>query len=130
MYINEIRAEFSMKKLIWTIMILTVTSSAQMKITEQSIINSGEFYYGSGTSQIINEAQDEALSELTKQIAVNIFSSYKEKIKEEDEEVTESTEKILNSYSTATLRNVNFIKKPQEEGTFYVFCYLKKSEVE
>ncbi len=119
-----------MKKLITCLFTFTILIFGQQVITEQSVINSGEFYYGSGLSQVINEAQDQALSELTKQIAVNITSSYKEKIKEKESEITETTEKILKSYSTATLRNVNFIKKPQDNGQINVFCYLKKNEVE
>lgn len=118
-----------MKRPVILLLILIKFAVGQTEITEKSVINSGDYYYGSGTSQIVNEAQDHALSELTKQIAVNVFTSFKEKVKESDKEVSETTEKILNSYSTATLRNVNFIKKPLSNGQVYVFCYLQKNEV-
>ncbi len=111
------------------IFILASVSYAQLP-NKNSITNSGEYYYGSGISQDANEALDQALKELTSQIAVHVAHSFKQVITETGKQLTENVESILNTHSAATLRNVQKDTKPTEDGRINVFCYLKKSEVE
>ena len=107
-----------------------VTLLFGQQIDKQNIINSAGYYYGNGKSFNINEARDNALSELTKQIVVRVSSSFTEKIQQSDKNIIEYTESILKTHSTATLRDVQTIQKPLEDGSIEVFCYLKKSEVQ
>jgi len=117
-----------MKKLL--LLLLTTSLLFSRNIDKKAIINSDDFYYGSGKSFNIEEARDKALSELTKQIVVRVSSSFIEKIQESDKNLTECTESILKTHSAATLRNVHTIQKPLNDGSIEVFCYLKKSEVQ
>ncbi len=96
---------------------------------KSEIVGSGNYYYGSGTAFDVNEACDHALAELTKQISVKVESSFRDKIIEKDRNVSECTEKILKTHSAATLRNVQEVKNPRDNGQIEVFCYLLKSEV-
>jgi len=98
-------------------------------IDKHTIIDTDDYYYGAGKSFNVNEARDNALSELTKQIVVRVSSSFTEKIQESDKNINECTESILKTHSVATLRNVKTIQKPVADGSIEVFCYLKKSEV-
>ncbi len=112
-------------------MLLLFTVSAQSQIINRTfIINSGDYYYGSGMSQNTNEAKDQALEALTSQIAVHVASSFKRVMTETDEKLTDNVESILNTHAAATLRNVKTITTPTDDGRVEVFCYLKKSEVE
>lgn len=97
--------------------------------TQQQIMQSGTYYFGSGLSSDIHEARDRALEELTSQIAVRVASSFKRKIKEGDKDLNENVESILRTHSAATLKNVKFIKSAQSSGEIEVFCYLAKTEV-
>ena len=100
--------------------------SAQDK---QAIIQSGKYYYGSGSSFVEQEARDKALEELTQQIAVHVAKSFEQKIKETGVKLEESVESILRTHSAATLKNVQMIKQPQADGQIEVFCYISKDEV-
>ena len=96
---------------------------------KQAIINSGKYYYGSGTSFVEQEARDKALEELTQQIAVHVAKSFEQKIKESGTELEENVESVLKTHSAATLKNVQMIKQPQADGQIEVFCYISKDEV-
>src|SRR6056297_3294444 len=117
-----------MKKLL--ILFLFIQTLFPQQPSKQMIKHSDKYYYGTGISMNSNEARDKALSELTSQIAVRVSSSFEEKLKEKDAEVTESTKKILKTHSAATLKNVQSIKKPAGNSRIEVFCYLAKSEVD
>lgn len=99
-------------------------------IDKKTIRTSGQYYYGEGIAMVADEARDKALAELTSQIAVRVSSTFSEKLTEKDNQLEENTEKVLQTYSAATLRNVNIQKFPAQSGQVGVFCYLKKSEVE
>ena len=118
-----------LKKIIFLMCVLTFSAQTQT-VNRIMIINSGDYYYGTGISQNINEAADQALKELTSQIAVNVAHSFKQVITETGKQLNENVESILNTHSAATLRNVHKDTKPTEDGRINVFCYLKKSEVE
>lgn len=117
-----------MKKLFFMLLFIQILLPQHPSI--KLIKSSNEYYHGTGISQNIDEARDRALSQLTKQIAVRVSSSFEEKLKESDSQITESTKKILKTHSNATLHNVNIIKKHTSAGKIEVFCYLKKNEVD
>ncbi len=95
----------------------------------QTIISSGNYYYGSGVSFDEQEARDRALSELTQQIAVRVANSFRKKLSESSRGLEEDVESILKTHSAATLKNVQMIKQPQPDGRIEVFCYISRDEV-
>lgn len=113
------------------ILILLLPSSVPAQNPDRDYIkNSDEFYYGTGVSKDIKEAEDLALEELTKQISVNVSSWFEEKISQRGDKLDESVESIIRTHSAATLRNVKKIKKQLRGGRIEVFSYLEKSNVE
>jgi hypothetical protein len=96
---------------------------------QSEIINSGNYFYGSGTSFDVSEARDRALAELTEQVAVRVSKSFERKIEETSEGIDDDVKSILKTHSAATLRNLKTIKEPQADGQIKVFCYLSKKEV-
>ncbi|MDW7681812.1 MAG: hypothetical protein SCK70_14715, partial [bacterium] len=117
------------KSVIILILFATVMTYAQ-QLTKKFIINSGDYYYGSGISHNEQEARDLALKELTGQIAVTVRASLVQKLKETLKNLEESVESVVETHSAATLRNVNTIKDMRDDGRIECFCYMKKSEVE
>ncbi len=109
------------------IMTLFATASASEK---QYIINSDEYYHGTGVSHDVSEARDHALKELTGQIAVQVASSFKTKVEETEGNINTSVESIVSTHSTATLKNVKTEKRLLKDGRVEVFCYLEKTMVE
>ncbi|MBN2279356.1 MAG: LPP20 family lipoprotein [Candidatus Marinimicrobia bacterium] len=117
-----------MKRIFFSLLFAAVLFSQTFDKSE--IANSDQYYYGEGISIVADEARDKALAELTSQIAVRVSSTFKEKLSESNRELQEKTEKVLETYSAATLNNVNIQKFPAGNRQVGVFCYLKKSEVE
>jgi len=103
--------------------------SAGRAIDQKIITQSGEYYYGTGTSFNANEARDHALKSLTEQIAVRVASSFEHKLKEDKEGLNSNVMSVLQTHSAATLKNVETKSHPLPSGEIEVFCYLKKSEV-
>lgn len=102
------------------------TIQAQNK---QNIMQSGQYYYGSGISFDAAEAKDLALEELTAQIAVRVAHSFKRKIIESGNNLQDNVKSVIETHSAATLQNVKTLKSPAAGGRIEVFCYLAKNEV-
>ena len=117
-----------MKKII--ILLFAASFIQAQTITKNTIINSGEYYYGEGVAENEFEAKDQALKNLSSQIAVTVRASITQKLKETLRNVEESVESVVETHSNATLRNVQSIKKTVDRNQTEVFCYMKKSEVE
>ncbi|MEI7812494.1 MAG: hypothetical protein WCJ01_08720 [Ignavibacteria bacterium] len=116
-----------MNKIIVLLFTLSVVAFAQQMSVER-IKNSGHYYYGTGSAIIEQEATDEALSELTKSIAVRVSSEFNRDVIETSKDVNETVKSILNTYSLATITNHEKIVTPVN-GKIEVFVYLHKSEV-
>lgn len=112
-----------------TFCLFTSASAKNNDVLISKIKNSTEYYYGTGISEDKNEAQDQALSELTNQIAVRVSSSFEHKIQETNLNLKSSVESIVKTHSTATLKNVKRIISTNNKGQISVFCYLHKGEV-
>jgi hypothetical protein len=119
-------AEPRMHKTVLFILLLATWVAAQDRNHIQS---SGDYFYGSGQSENAREARDQALAELTAQIAVKVQSAFVSKVRESGEELTKSVEAVLNSYSTAALQNVQIQTQPLPTGGFEVFCFIERVEV-
>ena len=112
------------------ILLLSSSNSAPAEpVNKSEIMNSGQYYYGTGVSQNVTEARDLAMEELTTQIAVQVASSFERKLNETSAGIDESVKSILKTHTTATLKNMHQIKSALPDGRIEVFCYLKKSEV-
>ncbi len=96
---------------------------------KETIKKSRDYYYGEASSENGKEAEDIALSRLTKQISVTVSSSFERTLNETTEDLQETVQDILKTYSTATLKNVETIKN-SNGGVVDVFMYISKKEVE
>ncbi|MCF6271259.1 MAG: LPP20 family lipoprotein [Melioribacteraceae bacterium] len=93
------------------------------------IKNSDAYYYGMASSEEnMRIAENNALGQLLNQIAVHVSSSFEHNISETDKKLSESVSKILKTYSTASLRNVDS-KKDFYKGKSFVIRFIKKSVV-
>ena len=117
-----------MKLLLLFVIIFNTTFYAQ-SIDKESIKKSKDYYYGEASSENGKEAEDIALSRLTKQISVTVSSSFERTLNETSENLQETVQDILKTYSTATLKNVETIKN-SNGGVVDVFMYISKKEVE
>ncbi|MGD9488427.1 MAG: hypothetical protein AB7W47_10425 [Calditrichaceae bacterium] len=117
-----------MRIIFFSIFLITPLLFAQ-QIDKKQVINSGNYYYGSGVAHDTRESRDRALEELTEQIAVRVAKSFESKIIENAAGLDESVKSIIRTHSAATLQNVNTIKKPLANGEIETFCYLDKKEV-
>ena len=120
---------------LFTISILVLSSaevSAQsvgFKAFSSDIKNSGEYYWGIASSEEdMRVAESDALGQLLAQIAVNVSSTFTHNISGSDNDLNESVTKILKTYSTASLRNVD-AKKDFYNGESFVIRFIKKSVV-
>lgn len=66
------------------ILILSLFLNILQAQNKQTIIQSGDYFYGSGTSLDVREARDQALEELTEQIAVRVAKSFECEIQEQE----------------------------------------------
>ena len=113
-----------------TLLLLLSVSLYSQHVNRTAIINSGEYYFGTGISRDVRESCDLALKELTSQIAVHVAHSFERVVTESSGALEDNVESILNTHAAATLRNVNTIKRSTNDGRIEAFCYLKKNEVE
>ncbi len=117
-----------MKRII--VLLFAVSCVQAQPVTKNMIIHSNEYYYGEGVAENEFEAKDQALKNLSSQIAVTVRASITQKLKETLKNVEESVESVVETHSNATLRNVQSMKKMTNHNQTEVFCYMKKSEVE
>ena len=119
-----------MRKLFITFLVfLFGFSLSAQQPTKTEIIQSGNYYYGSGISSDENQAHDEALQGISEQIAVKVSSQFESKVKETKENFEEKVTSIINTYSMATLSDVESFRSMQPDGKVEVFCYISKEQV-
>lgn len=94
-----------------------------------SIKNSDAYYWGEAVSENVRVAEDHALSDMMNKIAVNVAASFERNVTESSDGITEQATKILQTYSTATLKNVEALRV-KEGDKFRVLRYIEKSEVQ
>ena len=107
---------------------LSVFLGAQ-EVSQEGIMHSGAYYYGSGTAINPKEAKAIALEELVSQISTYVVSDYQSKINEADKDLTEKVTSVLKTYSMAKLKDLQSIIDELPDGRFKAFCYIKKSKV-
>ncbi|MCD4692663.1 MAG: hypothetical protein K8R79_07110 [Calditrichales bacterium] len=109
--------------------VLLIFTASILFAQNKQIINSGQYYFGSGTSFDVREARDWALDELTEQIAVRVAKSFEREICDPAKDLDDDVKSILRTHSSATLKNIKSIKTPASDGQVEVFCYLSKQKV-
>lgn len=97
--------------------------------TRAEVERSGSYYYGTGISTDENRARDEALSAISSMIAVTVAGSFETVAREVNKDYSETATSIIKTYSTATLRNVESMRKVLSDGKVEVFCYISKEKV-
>lgn len=118
-------------RIIPTLLLLFAFCSAFPQTPSKShIINSRDYYYGTGVSTDENRAREEAIRELSEMISVTVKSNFEHRAKEVNMQVEEFAESIVNTYATATLKNVEQIRTIQPDGKTEIFCYLSEAAVE
>jgi hypothetical protein len=115
-----------MKNAIFLFLFYTVAINAQ---TKESIINTGNYYYGEATAEQEQEAVDKARQRLIEQISINVSSMKEWDQSEKSGNIQDTYRSIVNTYSNSTLKNVRMLKSQTNRG-IEVFCYVSKSEVE
>lgn len=119
-----------MKKFILFLIVINVSfPSFAQQPAKTEIIQSGNYYYGSGISSDENQAHDEALQGISEQIAVKVSSQFESKVKETKTDFSENVTSIINTYSMATLSDVQSLRSMQPDGKVEVFGYIPKDEV-
>jgi len=114
---------------ILTAIFITVGFISAQIVDRQAIIESGEYYYGTGTAPDANEARDRALARLTAQIAVTVESSFSGKLSESGGAVSDEVQSILKTHSAATLKNVEMSSRLLSDDRVEVFCWIAKAQV-
>nr|NQU93062.1 hypothetical protein [Bacteroidota bacterium] len=120
-----------MKKYVTLIigMVLIIGAVAQQP-SEAFIKSSRDYYYGTGVSFDEQQAREEAITEISEMIAVRVAGKMEIIAKEDDGGYTEIATSVINTYSTATLRNVESILTVMPDGKVQVFCYISKGNVQ
>ncbi|MGE5498926.1 MAG: hypothetical protein ACM3Q2_12675 [Syntrophothermus sp.] len=118
-----------MVKCFIAILFCLCTILSAQNINKDLIKNSDKYYWGEAESANELEANDEALSLLTRQIAVTVSSSFEGIVTENNSTITESAKKVISTYTSATLRDVKTVTEQKEAGRILVFKYITKDEV-
>ena len=97
-----------------------------------TIKNSNDFYYGEACGENQNESEEFALKQMLNSISVRVTSDFKSfnKVKESKNNVDyeRDVENVIQTYSTASLTNLQNFKEPRDCGIFVLF-YINKEEV-
>ncbi|MCP9292122.1 hypothetical protein [Gracilimonas sediminicola] len=110
-----------------------ISSNAFAQTPDIEAIKTGdEHYWGEFCSQNQSESESAAIDQLLSKIAVNIESSFTNKVSESitdnQGEYKQEVEGIVKTYSSAQLKNLKTFKEPRDCG-IYVFRYIQKSSV-
>ncbi|HKJ31737.1 MAG TPA: hypothetical protein VKA34_07910 [Balneolales bacterium] len=118
-----------LKNIFFLLLFLVPQVLLAQAVNKKIIKNSNDYYWGEAISRNEKEASDAALANLTQNIAVMVSSDYQSNVKESNKNIKETVQKILKTFSTATLRNVKTLKQ-LKDGKIDVFHYIRKSNVE
>ena len=116
-----------------TTLFLFVLSVAVQAQNWDEICNSGNYYYGVGYGKTVQEATDNAVAEITSSIARTVSSDFRHISEETNSNGEVSHESkvsnLIQSYSQATLTNVEKWIVSDKEPDCQVRCYMKRSEI-
>lgn len=104
----------TLAKLLLTVVVLFPCFLFAQEVEKQSIIQSGQYYFGEGTSADEREATDAARAGLVQSISVTVSASFEHTVRETDSVLQTNARDIMRTYSLATLRNLQHIKTEQD----------------
>lgn len=122
-----------LKHLLLFLFAACMSSSVFAQTPDIETIKAGDdHYWGEFCSENQNESESAAIDQLLSKIAVNIESSFTNKVSEDisgnEAEYKQEVEGIVKTYSSAQLKNLRTFKEPRGCG-IYVFRYIKKESV-
>ncbi|MEQ8524549.1 hypothetical protein [Gracilimonas sp.] len=121
------------KQILLLLFAVLLSSNAFAQTPDIETIKAGDdYYWGEFCSQNQSESESAAIDQLLSKIAVNIESSFTNKVSESitdnQGEYKQEVEGIVKTYSSAQLKNLKTFKEPRDCG-IYVFRYIMKSSV-
>lgn len=124
-----------MKKLSLIIALVLVSWTVALAQSVDQIKDDPDYIYGEGSGSSVRIADKEALEQLSQQISITIASDTRTKITNEQRgaDFVKSDivfEKVMSTYSTATLSNTHRMVVENGPTVYRVFRYVKKSEVD
>jgi len=111
------------------LLLLAFYSLSAQGPTKTHIINSHNYYYGSGISTDENRAREEAIRELSEMISVTVASEFEHIGTETNMQYEEFASSVIKTYATSTLKNVEQNRTVAPDGQIEVFCYMSKEVV-
>lgn len=135
----ERKSKYLSKYLVYSIILFTVFSSVTVFAQDAGLLKEVEaikaddnYLYGEAKGETLEEAYDYALRFLVSQISLVVKSEFNvltEHIMDKDGATTnEKVESVVNTYSQATLNNLQQIVLSQEPNA-HVFRYIRKDEI-
>src|SRR5690554_5371308 len=122
-----------MKKLVQLFLFLLITFSINAQTIDQIKADRQTYIWGEGTGTTLNRADQDALGMLINQISTQVesrFSLLQEEVRSSGKETfQEAFKSVINTYSSATLRNTERIVISNEPDA-KVFRYIKRADVE
>jgi len=120
-----------MKKILLPIVSLFIfmSSFAQKEPNVDEIKNSGKYLLGFGNGTSYQQADKNAIGNLSNQISVQIENSFEDIVKETNGNLKEYTESIMKSYSNAILVSSKDLLIKENEGKLEVLRYLRKEDL-
>ncbi len=134
--ITEIyRKSHLMRKLMLLFAILCLFCPIVFAQSINQIKEDPDYIWGEGTGSSERIADKEALEQLSQQISITIASDTRMKITNEQHDADDVKsdivfEKVMNTYSTATLSNTHRMVVENGPTVYRVFRYVKKTEVD
>lgn len=122
-----------MKKLFYLFLFLLIAFTINAQTIDQIKADRQTYIWGEGSGTTLNRADQDALGMLINQISTQVESKFtllQEEVRNSGKESFQETFKgVINTYSTATLRNTERIVISNEPDA-KVFRYIKRAEVE
>ncbi len=98
--------------------------------SKTQIIQSHDYYYGTGVHSDENRAREEAVRELSEMISVTIASQFEFIGTETNMQYEEFASSVIKTYATATLKNVEQMRSITPDGQVEILCYMSKARVQ
>lgn len=138
--VNECKVyiNFDLMKRIFILLVLLLGAfvrvlGQEVDLSNNSIVNSDEYYWGVGYGTTYQQAKDAAMGDIIRMIAINVSSEFTSIGEQEsrDGEVSHNqrVENIIRTYAQTTLNDVESWILREESDNYAVMCYMKRSEL-
>ncbi len=99
-------------------------------VTINEIKTAGDDYlWGEGYDRNPNRADKTALQHLISQISVQVKSNFISVIEENKDDITEYTERVVETYSNVMLDDAHYLQE-EKDGVCHVLRYMKKDDLD